>query len=192
MPDPENLNVDAPASTPATPAFDFEAFKASLVGELDQKVSERISGIQSVFDKKLNELRDTEIRPLKTANLSEEEREQLAEKEAAEYVETLERQVWLANEASKKYPKAVPLIQKLFEAKGDLPTFAESLESLLSPAPATPEPADEVPEVDPNNPPRVNPAGTFVLPDGQVMTKELADQILNSFGNTPIATLRGR
>ena len=154
-------------------------------------MSERISGIQSVFDKKLNE-RDEMIRQLKTATLSEEEREQLAEKEATDYVTKLEQEVWLAREASQKFPKAAPLIQQLFEANGDVESFAAKLESVLNPAPATPEPVEEVSEVDPNNPPRVPVVGAndFVGPDGQVYTPELRRQILESLSGTTLAQIR--
>lgn len=195
MPDPENPSVTAPATpegaAPATPAFDFEAFKASLATEFEQKMSERISGLQSVYDKKLNE-RDEQIRQLKTATLSEEEREQLAEKEATEYVEKMERELWLAREASQKFPKAAPLLQKLFEANGDVESFAQSLEAVLNPAPVTPEPEEEVSEVDPNNPPRTPVAGAndFIGPDGQVYTPELRRQILESLSGTTLAQLR--
>lgn len=193
MPEPENPTAEAPAQTaPATPAFDPEAFKASLLAEWEAKTNERISGVQSSFQKLLNE-REEEIRQLKTASMSEDEREQLAEQEAAEYVEQLERQVWLANEASKKYPKAAAHIQKLFEAGGDVAAYAEYLESVLNPAPATPEPdpAEQVPDVDPNNPPRTTSAGAFVLPNGQVLTEELARQTLAAFGDMPVSQVRG-
>lgn len=187
----EGQQPEAPASpetpaTPAAPAFDPEAFLARI----DEKMNERVSGLQSVFDRKLNEY-GSMIEELKTATLSEEEREQLSEQKASEYVEELERKVALA-ELGQKYSKAAPHIQKLFETQGDVAAFAEYLESTLNPAPATPDPEPEVPDVDPNRPaPSPAHAGPL-MPDGTVLTKELADSVLASFGDTPIATLRGQ
>lgn len=187
MSETENPNPEAPASsTPATPAFDFEAFKAGV----ESKMNERISGLQSVYDRKLADAY-AEIEQLKTATLSEDEREQLAEQEANSYIEQLERQVWLSTEAAKKYGKAAPHIQKLFESDGDVEAFAAYLESALNPAPE-PEPEVEVSDVDPNNAPRsaVVNADSFVGTDGQVYTPELRKQILDSFGDQPFASLR--
>lgn len=185
----------APASeTPATPAFDPEAFKAQLLAEWEAKTNERISGVQSSFQKALNE-KDAEIRELKTASLSEDEREQLADQEAQQEIEELRYKAWLYEDAAKRFPNAVPHIQKLFETKGDLPAFAEYLESALHPTPATPEPepAETVPDVDPNNAPRsavAAGADSFVGEDGQVYTPELRQQILASLGNRSLAEIR--
>lgn len=186
----------APASeTPAPTAFDPEAFKSSLVTELtaqwESKMNERISGIQSSYQAQLNE-KDEQLRQLQLASLSEVEQEQLLEQEAADYVEQMERELWLAKDASTKYPNAAAHIQKLFETGGDVAAYAEYLESVFRPAPAPePEPAETVPDVDPNSPAPAQPTGATVLPDGRVMTRELADQLLKSFGDTPIAQLRG-
>lgn len=176
-------------AAPATPAFDPEAFKASLFSEWEAKTNERISGVQSSFQKLLNE-KEAELRELKTAAMSEEEREQFAEQEAQKYIEDLEFKVWLASEANNKYSKAAPHIQKLVEMEGDVAAYAEYLESVLNPAPAAaePEPAETVPDVDPNSPaPAMADPRAVVLPDGRVLTKELADQILQGLGPTPIA-----
>ena len=193
MPEVTEGQPEAPAAapagaTPAVPAFDPTAFEAKIASLLDQ----RIAGVQSSYQKQLNE-RDEEIRTLKTASLSEDEREQLAEQEGQEYLENLERQVWLATEASKKYPKASAHIQKLFEANGDVASFAEYLESALNPTPPAPEPAEIVPEVDSNNPPRNAVAGpNDLVLNGQVLTAEMQKQILDGFGNASLAEIRGR
>ena len=183
---------EAPApSAPASQVFDPEAFKASLFSEWESKTNERIAGVQSSFQKLLNE-KEAEIRELKTATLSEDEREQLAEQEAQQYIEDLEFQVWLANEANSKFKHAAPHIQKLFETRGDVAAFADYLEQALTPA-AQPEPEPQVPDVDPNNAPRVAPTAsgdTFIGPDGTPYTPELRKQILAAFGDTPFAQAR--
>lgn len=190
MPETENPTAaPAPATTPAVPAFDFEAFKA----EFDSKMDQRISGLQSTYDRKLAE-RDAIIEQLKTANLSEDEREQLAASEASEHVKSLETQLWLASEASKKYPTAASHLQKLIETDGDVVAFAEYLESALKPAPA-PEPEPVISDVDPNNAPRTPvslASDSFVGPDGQVYTAELQRQILEGFGSMSLAEIRSK
>lgn len=193
MPELDGQQPEAPASQPAQQAFDPEAFKASLLAEWENKTNERIAGVQSSFQKLLNE-REAEIRELKTANLSEDEREQLAEQEAQAYIDNLEFQVWLANEANKKFSKAAPHIQKLAELDGDVTAFAEYLEAALSPA-LEPEPEPVVSDVDPNNAPRTPVAAgpdSYIGPDGQVMTPELRKQILAGFGNMSLAEIRSK
>lgn len=191
MPELEGQPTEAPAQdAPAAPAFDPEAFKAELFSQWEAKTNERISGVQSTFQKLLNE-REDEIRQLKTATLSEEEREQLAEREAEQYVEDMETRLWLATEAAQKYPKAAGHIQKLVESKGDVASFAEYLESVLNPPAPEQEPEAQVSDVDPNRPAPKNPGGLIQMPDGQgAMTEEMADRILASFGNRSLDSIR--
>ena len=181
----DQITVPAPAPiAPAAPAFDPAAFQATL----EAKMSERVSGLQSIFDRKIAE-RDETINQLKTATLSEDEREQLVDDQASEYVEGLERQLWLA-QAQSQYPTAAPHLQKLFEAGGDVEAFATYLESAL--AASTLELAEQVSEVDPNNAaPALIDLAALTTPDGQVLTKELREQILKSFGNKSMAQIRG-
>lgn len=189
MPELDGQQPEAPASQPAQPAFDPEAFKAEMAKLMDQ----RVAGVQSTLQSQINE-RDEVIRELKTANLSEDEREQLAEQEAQAYIDNLEFQVWLANEANKKFSKAAPHIQKLAELDGDVTAFAEYLEAALSPA-LEPEPEPVVSDVDPNNAPRTPVAAgpdSYIGPDGQVMTPELRKQILAGFGNMSLAEIRSK
>jgi hypothetical protein len=133
-----------------------------------------------------------ENRVLKTASLSEEEREQQAEEEAASYVEDLERRAVLG-EIAQKFPKAAPHFQKLFEF-GSAEEQAAYLESLLTPTP--PEPSDAVPPVDPNNPPTqpvASTGGVYVDPNtGEAYTKEMRRQILSGLTQPLADMFKGR
>jgi len=186
---PEPTEASAPnepvAGNPAAPAqgFDPAALEASLLAKFD----ERIAGIQSGYQQQLNE-RDQRIRELESASLSEEEREELAEKEAEEYVSQLEMRVAL-QDLSEKFPKAAPHLQKLIQF-GSAEEQAQYLESLF--APPEPEPAEAVPPVDTNNPSPVASNESVLNFDGQQLTAEARKRILESFGDTPLANLRGR
>ena len=196
--EPTQVPTPDPASAPQAPApategFDPARFKAELESSWSQQLAERISGIQSGYQQQLNQ-RDEEIRKLKNATLTEEERVQLAEQEAedeaAQYLDDLETRVALA-ELAAKYPKAAPHIQQLYQT-GTLEEQAAYLDSLLNPTPATPEASEQVPPVDANNPPRGADTGALLNIDGKELTQEMRRQILESFEGQSFAQAQGR
>lgn len=182
---PESQAPAEETSPAAAPAFDVEKIKSELVAALDTKMNERIAGIQSTYQSQINE-RDQEIRELKLATLSEDEREEVAEQEGEEYVAALEQQVRLA-ELAEKYPDVIPHFKKLLMSQTD-EEQAEYLNSLLHPQATQPEPEQQVPEVDPNNPaPTSSPLTGYRMPDGTPLTPEFAEQFLKSLGDAPIS-----
>ena len=172
-----------PAAESQAAPFDPAALEAKLLAQFDQ----RIAGVQSGYQQQINE-RDERIRELETASLSEEERDELAEQEAEQYVSQLEMQVALQN-LSEQYPKAAPHLRKLIEF-GSAEEQAQYLEQLFAPAESESEPAENVPPVDANNPSTPVDESTFISPDGQPMTKEMRKRLLESFGDTPLASIR--
>jgi hypothetical protein len=190
QPTPEASAPAAPVVEQGAPAsqapFDPVAFKA----ELESSFNQRIAGIQSGYQQQLNE-RDEQIRQLKTASLSEEEREQLAEQEATAYFEELEVRAAMADVIKDYGVDVANDLQKLFGAES-MKDQAAFLASLRNPQAApTQEPAASVPPVDANNPPPAsNSAGSLI--DGQPMTDELRKQILQSFEGQSLAQAMGR
>lgn len=171
----------APAQ-PATP--DIESIRADIAAsikqELEASFNERVAGFQRLIAE-----RDAELRELKTAGLSEEEREQLARRESEEELEALRRENELLR-LSSEFPDEMPIFRQILNA----PTAKDQLALLkqiraaqaASQAPAPPPPADpDIPDVLPTNPMRPFEEGV-ILPDGTVMTDALADSLLKSAG----------
>ena len=182
---PESQAPAVEGSPAATPAFDVEKIKSELVAALDEKMNERIAGIQSSYQAQINE-RDQKIRQLELNSMSEDERENAAEQEGEAYVAELERKVQLA-EIGKKYPAVAQHFERLLAIQ-DGEKQAEYLASLLQPQAPQPEPEQQVPDVDPNNPAPTSSASTGQrLPDGTPLTPEFAEQFLKSLGNVPVA-----
>lgn len=181
---------DAPApQAPATPAIDVEAIKAELMAQFDAKLNERVSGIQSVYQKQLNE-RDEQIRQFQAASMSEEELEQLAIQEQEERVAALEAENWLLQQ-SQKSPKAAELFKQVldFEDPNEQFAFFEQLaERLTTEAPKTPseEPKVQVPDSDPNNPATFYSQGGDVLNlNGKTYTNDQIDDMLKNMASWP-------
>lgn len=170
---------------PQAPTVDVEKLKADLAAEFEAKMNERISGLQSSYQAQINE-RDAQLRELKTASLSEEEREQLALKERDEELERLRTQLWLAEQSQNK-PKAAEVYRKILEAENDDDVIA--LLDGLTAAPATTAPPEEeaqVPDVDPNNPSIHSTNSELVtLPDGRQITAEFAEKFLQDLPRWP-------
>lgn len=187
--------LEAPAETPPTPvpAFDVEAFKSELTATFESKLNERIAGVQSSYQKQLNE-KDAELRELRVGTMSDSERARFEDQEAEEYIEQLERRATLA-EIGRKYPDIAEAFEKLLGAESP-EAQAEILLALVKPATLTPgtpesEPAELVPAVDPNNPaPQGGTATELRLPDGTPVTEESAEAFLKALGNTPIGGYR--
>jgi hypothetical protein len=170
--------AEASAPAPAQPP-DTEAIKAELRSELTAEFDTRVAGFQTVINQK-----DEEIRQLKTASLSEEEREQLAESEKDRRIADLEEQVALA-----KVAKENPQIGEVFQQLAKAESYEEQAAILLklaTPAPP-PEPEPAAPsDVDMNNP---NPTVGEIagrMPDGTPITGESAWEALKRLGPTPL------
>lgn len=166
---PAPVAQSAPQVDPAIAAF-FEA-----------KMSERISGLQSGYQKQINDLAAAKAElenQLKIASMSEEEREQQAEADAEAYLDSLEsyRNIGILRE---QYPgQKGDLLAQIYQASSP-DEIAAVLDSLLTPAP---DASSQVPPVDPNNPPATSPAvatGSMLMADGQVYTKEMRQKILS-------------
>ncbi len=186
----------APAAPPA-PALtpEIEAFIAQRVQSL---ADTRISGLQSLYDKKLAEqtrAHQSEIARLRRQVLPEEDDGMAEDSESARELAELKRQLAI-RDASEKFPKAGPLYRQLmgFETAEEQIAFLEEQLAAATPAPApaappTPVPqpdADlEVPDVDMNRPaPGVGGYSGF---DGEKMTDEMAARILSTFQEWPRA-----
>lgn len=164
----------ASADAPAASGMDIEARLAAL----EAGYEERIKGFQRLLanrDQEKSAL-ERELKELKTADLSEDERVQLTLAELQEEKDRLETELELVKLGS-KYQDEMPLYQKLLGAQ----TAEEQLEFLRSlrssgAAPAGKAPAESS-DLDLNNPRQSAPAG-MILPDGTMMTDELAERIL--------------
>lgn len=196
MSDPEApTEVIAPATeTPPAPApvIDVEAIKSELTSSFDAKLNERIAGIQSSYQRQLNE-KEEEIRTLKLGAMSDSERARFEEDEGKNYVADLEKRV-VVGEIARKFPQIADAFEKLLGAESP-EKQAEILLALTQPAapatPAAPEPAENVPAVDPNNPaPTGGTATEARLPDGTPITEESAIAFLTALGDTPIGGYR--
>lgn len=189
--DPAPAIATDPASgaAPATTApVDAEALRAELRAELETQLNKRVSGLQSTYQEQIN-AREAEIRRLKTATMSEDEREQARIEEEQAEIQSLQTENWLLKQSS-KYPEAVSAFQRILDA-GDNETQLAVLVELLSarqpttPAPATPEADSLVPDIDPNNPVRVVPPGTAIGSQGQVLDKAFRHNYLKNLSEWP-------
>lgn len=182
---------ETPASeTPAPVASpDIEKLRADLSAEFEKKMQDRVTGFQRLLSE-----REQELRELKTAGLSEEEREQLARQESEDRVAALERENELLK-LSRVYPEEAPLFEQLLAAPTakDQLEFLRKLKADLKAASTPAAPANEaeepdIPDVISTNPMRPPEQGVL-LPNGTLMTEDLADRLLGAAGK---GALRGR
>jgi hypothetical protein len=169
---PAGQQQEAPAETPAplTPE--------QIAEVVTKAIDARIPGLQSGYDKRINEL-ETQVRQ---SNMDEDEIE-------AEATQNLRAQ--LAAEqaksagliAAQKYPDAFPVWDKLNAAESAEDQLKTISDLLAAAAPAAP-PSDEgapaeppPPAVDPNNP------RTDQALDANGMDAEKASRIIGAFGN---------
>lgn len=180
--------TDAPATSaqvtpapeaPATPAFDPKAFETQITSLIE----DRVKGFQRMVSDKDQTIADLQ-RQLKTASMSEEEREQLVAQERSDR----EEQLALENELLKlgqQYPTEVGIVQKMLAGQS-VTDYVAALHEALKPAtPPTPEPEQEVSDVDRNNPPATpltsgSTADMITLPDGRVITREQGIELLKA------------
>lgn len=173
---PETVTPPAPA--PGLTAQEIEALIERKAQEISDK---RVSGLQSLYDKKLAE-QAKEYQKLRSQLLPGDVDE--PEDDTANLrIQELERQLAIER-ASSKYPKAGPLYKKLLEYEDPEEQIA-FMEQLFTPAPAAapepppPQPEVEVPSVDPNSPAQNLSRGTYPSPDGgTVFSDEEAERFI--------------
>lgn len=184
MPDPlaGQGGTDASADAPVLTAADIEKIKAEMTASFE----ERFKGMQRLVAERddLLAARAAELEELKTAGLSDEEREQLEESKKDREIATLRSQLELQALAG-EYGSEMPYFERLLKAptaEDQLKAMREFAQSFAPKAPVTPAAGEpEIPEVDLNRPGR-QPLDGVVLPDGTVMNDAIADQILASAG----------
>jgi hypothetical protein len=196
MPDQLATSAGAAAASPepGTVSPEIEKIKTELASAFTAQINERVGGLQRVIAGKDETIKalGKELEEFKTAGLSEDEREQLQSRQLREENERLQSQLELER-LGKDYGAELPIFQELLAASSAKDQL-EMLRKLRTPAapveqaPAAPA-APAVPDVDPNNPMRSAPTGV-VLPDGRLMTDELADQILRSVDRQADVTQR--
>ncbi len=179
---------EQPAETPAPTDVERIVTERLTAAQTawEAKVNERITGFQRVVSQK-----DEEIQKLKTASLSDDERDQLRVETEEQSKQDFETEKWLFKKA-KENAAAAELLEKWMSTDDpdELFAFATELASRQAPAapvpPATPEPSDQVPDIDRNNPSgRQVPPGTPVTADGQVLDKEFRRNFLANLAHWP-------
>ncbi len=164
---------------PVTTAFDPKELEARFTALIE----DRVKGFQRVIGEKDQTIASLQ-RELKTTSMSEEEREQLAAKERDEEREQLALENQLLK-LGQQYPNEVAIVQKMLAGES-VTDYVAALHEALKPAtPATPEPEQEVSDVDRNNPaatPTSAPAGADMirLRDGNMITREAGIEILKN------------
>lgn len=156
-----------PAASPDDP---LAALRAEMTAEFDK----RIAGFQTVINKQTEELRE-----LKDASLSDEEREQLVKSESEEYTDKLERELAMAKFVA-RYPDVAPVYQQLLDAETP-DEQAAILKSLAQPK-APEVPATAPADVDPNNPAPTFGTITGRLADGTPISGDTAWEMLRKMG----------
>lgn len=185
---------DASAQAPAVTAADIEKIKLELKAEFE----ERAKGFQRLVSERDNQLAAyrAELEELKTASLSDEEREQLEDQKKDQLIRELQGKLELT-ELGKTYGDELPFYERLIGAG----TAKEQLEVLRelraanaqaqSQEPATTE--VDIPDTDPNRPMRsFFTNDTVLLPDGTPMNDALADRILGSVSGSMASVTQHR
>lgn len=169
----QGAGTDASGKPPVAPSPEIEKINAQF--------EERLKGMQRVIAEKDTRLAEALARldQLESAGLPPDEQLQRRERKLAEENQALRAQLELA-QLRKEYGKEFDLYEGLLQkqtAKEQL-EFAREFLATLAPAKAPEEPTPEVPDVDLNNPMR-RPVEGVRLPDGSIMTDEIADRILS-------------
>lgn len=194
-PDPASA-LEAEAE-PAAPTVDIETLVSQItekvIAGIQPQIDKRFGGFQQVIAKKDQELSTLqhELKNLRLAGLSEEEREQVLQSEKDAQIAQLQAELELER-LGRQYPDLIEEYRQLLSAE----TAEEQLlrlkalrEAQAAAATPTPEPQAEptVPEVDPNLPAthtEISLGERMVDPD--LMTDELADRILRAHGDAPL------
>lgn len=162
---------------PATAAFDPKELESRFTQMLDKRVGD----FQRMISERETQIADLQ-RQLKTASMSEEEREQLTAQERDEEVERIRMENELLK-LGQQYPDEVKIVQRMLEGQSVSDYVTALRESLAAAKPQQPEPEQEVSDVDKNNPPST-PASSqdtrdmISLPDGRMVTREQGVEML--------------
>ena len=189
-----SAGTEVASPEPDAVSAEIEKIQAGLTATFTAQINERVGGLQRVIAGKDETIKalGKELDEFKTAGLSDDERVQLRERQLRTENERLQQQLELER-LGKDYGTELPIFQELLGAASAKDQL-EMIRKLRSVVPTTPQAPTApavlgVPEVDPNNPMRTAPSG-IVLPDGRVMTDELADQILRSVDRQADVTQR--
>lgn len=157
----------------ATPA----SHDAQEIERIKAENEERIKGFQRLLagEQESKKALERQLRELKTAGLSEEERAQLQENETAQRIKELEVQLELA-QLGNEFGDEMPLFQELLSAQTarDQLELVRKIRAGTTAAPASTTPA--IPGVIGNNPQR--DYGAALAADGGPMNDQIADEIL--------------
>lgn len=170
--------------------LDLEQIVSKVVAAVTAQTDTRMQGFQSLIDRKFSTLE----RQFKTAGLSPEEQEQLAEQDKDSRIAELERELALA-QSRDRFPKGADLLSKLrgaesledqlalIEAAFQAGQISEGQAAQAAQAAANSAGGETpVPEVDRNSPAREIPQGVRSAIDSGEMNDEMADAILNALG----------
>ena len=167
----------APAATetpPASPApVDVESIVTTRLSEWEEK---RIKPLQTL----LNE-RNEEIKRLKTASMSEEQRAQLEIEEQERERQQFETERWLFQK-SRENAEAAAALEKflsLDDPDEQWTIWSAAFAPKTPEAAPAPEPSDQVADIDHNNPVPKAPLGQ--IPDGTQMTREMRHRLLKQY-----------
>ena len=174
----------AEAAAPATQSpVDVESIVSARLAEWEEK---RIKPLQQLVSE-----RDQLIEQLKTASMSEDEREQLLIEQEEDRLTSLETENWLLRKAGEN-AEAARLLERWLSTDDPDELFAFAAEVASRQSPATPppapapEPSEQVPDIDRNNPAGLRvPQGTPVTADGQVLDKEFRKNFLQNLAHWP-------
>ena len=134
--------VTPPATAPGLTAQEIEA----LIERKAQEISDRrVSGLQSMFDKKLTDS-NKEIARMRRQLLPEEEPVYVNGEDPEKVA--LQREVAILR-AAQRYPKAAPVYQRLMEIE-DTEEQIALLEELFAPPPPPPAPTPVEPSPEPD------------------------------------------
>lgn len=164
---------------------------AGLTPQINTLLDKRVSGFQQMLqaEKAEKQQLSERLREFEVAGLSEDERSTLQQQERDEEVERLK----LENELFRlqdQHPKGSSAYRRLIEPGLTAQQQVALLDELLAgsggtpapsqtPAAPAPEARDTVP-VDRNNPAYSVPGDVEVLPNGEIMSDEVADRILRT------------
>lgn len=161
--------VTPPAPTPGLTVQEIEALIERKAQEISDK---RVSGLQSLYDKKLAEVQREAAKLRQQVLPGVEDDDDVSNSAEQARIQELERQLAIER-ASQKYAKAGPLYRKLleFETPEEQIAFMEEFLTPPAAAPATPQPvaapeAPPTPSVDPNSPASPPNGGILPTPDG--------------------------
>lgn len=176
------------------PGIDQEAIVRKVLEGLTPQINtlldKRVSGFQQMIEAERREKSElaSKLREFEVAGLSEDERSALAQQERDEEVERLR----LENELfrlQEQHPKGATIYRRLIEPGLTAQQQVALLDELIAGAaggpapsptpPATPEVRGTVP-VDRNNPAHNLGDDVEVLPNGEIMSDEVADRILRT------------